>query len=242
MPSRPGMPSSRNWKELCIPIALHGDGVSVANIRGKSSKLVDCISWKSLLAKGRTRMTTFLVWFCFGHLAKKRKFGATWPTFWRQFCLSLQALWNGTWPAKTMNGQDHPLAGRPLAGGYFALVYTNIGDLDWMAGHFQLNHPGSSRPCALCACTNISDQDPRPWTDCNNEPTWLDSCWTDEVYSILSYGSAHCTENPPLTKVGVSKLNPSRALIQETPVSRLEGLFFPEKLPTKHRQGPKNPL
>ena len=148
MPERPGMRRGFLNKKWCIPIAIHGDGVAVSNIRGKASKQVDCISWSSLLAKGQTRFTTFLVWFCFSHLVKKQGFGSTWTSFWKKLCLSLQALWHGVWPA------DHPLAGQPLAGGYYAVVYVTRGDLDWMAAHFQLRHPGSARPCALCQCTN----------------------------------------------------------------------------------------
>ena len=160
MPARPGMKAKRSYKRWCIPIAIHGDGVAVSNIRGKSSKQIDCISWSSILARGQTRFTTFLVWFCFSHLAKKQGFGATWPSFWKCLCQSLQALWAGVRPDKTMDGQlDHPLAGQPLAGGYFAVVYVSRGDLDWMAAHFRLRHPGSSRPCALCGCTNIGPDD-----------------------------------------------------------------------------------
>ena len=39
-------------QEEAIP--LHGDGVAVANIRGKRNRVVDCLSWSSLLATGPT--------------------------------------------------------------------------------------------------------------------------------------------------------------------------------------------
>ena len=47
MPERPGMKRG-SFKKWCIPIAIHGDGVAVSNIRGKASKQVDCISWPFL--------------------------------------------------------------------------------------------------------------------------------------------------------------------------------------------------
>ena len=129
-----------------------------------------CISWTSLLARGQTRMTTYLVWFSFAHLARKEGFEATWPSFWKKLCLSLQALWAGTWPD----------SGEPLAGGYYAIVYINRGDLDWMAGHFHLRHPSSNFPCSLCGCSK-NEEEQQPWTDCNTVPSWLASCWTDEA-------------------------------------------------------------
>ena len=98
--------------------------VAVSNVRGKSSKQLDCLSWSSVLARGQTRFTTFLIYFCFSHLAKKKGFGCTWPSFWRHLCKSLQALWAGVWPDTTMDGLEHPWAGQPLAGGFFAVVYV----------------------------------------------------------------------------------------------------------------------
>ena len=104
MPPRSGMESKVGWKDRVIPIALHGDGVAVTAVRGKSSKQVNCLSWSSCLAKGQTRFTTFLIWFAFAHLCKKVGFGCTWPVFYSKLCLSLKALWTGLWPASSMNG------------------------------------------------------------------------------------------------------------------------------------------
>ena len=178
MPPREGLQERPDWHHKCVPIALHGDGVSIVNIRGKASKEINCLSWTSLLSQGQTRLTTFLIWFCFKHLEKKVGIGATWPTFWRALCRSLVALWRGTWP------QDHPKAGQPLAGGYYALVYVNRGDLDFMASHFSLSHPSSKLPCSLCSCTCDEKDQAMPWTDCNSNPSWLPTCKTDEAREL----------------------------------------------------------
>ena len=191
MPPRPGMEGRVGWKDRCIPISLHGDGVAVANIRGKGSKVVDCLSWSSLLSTGPTRLTNFLVWFAFNHLAKKNGFAATWPTFWRQLCKSLRSLWEGTWPMTDQNGDPHPLAGQPLAGGYYCVVYTKKGDLPWIASNLGLSHSSSTQPCMMCKCTNLGgEQDRMPWTDCNQPPSWLPSCWTDEVKPAMGFWGA----------------------------------------------------
>ena len=58
--------------EWCNP------GIAVSNVRGKSSKQLDCLSWSSVLARSQTRFTTFLIYFCFSHLAKKKGFWFEW--------------------------------------------------------------------------------------------------------------------------------------------------------------------
>ena len=181
MPARPGLEGRQRWRTLCIPIAIHGDGVAVSNVRGKGSKSVDCLSWTSLLASGPSKFVMFFIWFCFGHQAKKQGYAQTWKVFWRKLQKSLRALFEGRWPATDMQDQPDPRGGTPLADGLFAVVYCSRGDLEWQARHFGLRHPASSLPCALCNCSNYGDhRDRMPWTDVNNEPTWLSSCLSDE--------------------------------------------------------------
>ena len=194
MPPRSGMLTKPHWRERCIPLSLHGDGVAVASARGKGVKTVDCLNWGSLLASGPTRLTSYLIWFCFNHTAKKSGFAATWPGFWKQLCWSLTILWRGRWPSRTLSGDPHPLAGQPLAGGFFAVIYIKKGDLPWISSQLGVAHSSSQKPCALCQCTNYGDgQDIMPWTDCNNPPSWLPSCWTDEDLIVkaqpLSWGT-----------------------------------------------------
>ena len=180
MPSRDGMVGRPRWRTHCVPLALHGDGVAVANIRGKSNKTVDVLSWTSLLGGGGTRASWFLIWMCFAHLAKKTGLATTWRSFWRQLCRSLRALWAGVFPDVQVDGSPEPRAGRPLAGGYFAVLYCNKGDLEWMASHFGLARTTARQPCALCRCGNTG-HDVHPWTDVNNPPSWEAVCYSDEA-------------------------------------------------------------
>ena len=159
----------------------------MANIRGKGSRSIDCLSWTSLLSSSSTKLSVYLIWYCYAHLSKKQGFAPTWKTFWKRLCRSLQALWTGLWPHEDMEGKVDPRGGQPLAGGYCAVIYVNRGDLDWMAGHFGLQHTSSKQPCSLCACTNLgSGQDLWPWTDCNDPPAWLPTCWNDQACLGLS--------------------------------------------------------
>ena len=186
MPPREGMRDRADWAIKCIPIALHGDGVSITNIRGVASKTIDCISWSSVLGKGKTRLTTFFVFFAFTHLTKKTGIATTWGSFWAKLCKSLRALWLGLWPAETMEGKAEEKAGQPLAAGFWGVVYVNRGDLEWMASHFRFARGTSRHPCSLCKCTNIGrGQDLFPWTDSNYPPSWMPTCLTDEVREAL---------------------------------------------------------
>ena len=180
MPPRPAMQDRPQWQRKCIPLALHGDGVAITNIRGKASKSMDTLSWSSLLSTAPTKYSVFLIWVCFAHMAKTRGFSTTWTMFWKRLSKSLLALWQGTWPHEDMEGNIDPRGGQPLAGGFFAIPYVCRGDLDWMAHHYGLNHTGSATPCSLCRCTNHGE-DEIPWTDCNSPPRWLRTCLDDEV-------------------------------------------------------------
>ena len=196
MPPRAGMRTRRNWQRWCVPLALHGDGVAVANVRGTSSKTIDCLSWSSVLGTGPTRYNTFLIWFAFNHLVKKAGFGATWAVFWRKLSASLRAIWLGVWPAHNMEGEVEERAGQELAGGYWGVVYVNRGDLEWMASHFNFAHATSRHPCSLCQCTNLGGgADVHPWTDCNDPPSWLPTCLTD-----ADHGAKHLHLNGTLEK------------------------------------------
>ena len=182
MPPRQGMQHKFRWKERVVPLALHGDGVSIANIRGKGAKTMDTLSWTSLLSTASSRLSVFLIWMCYSHLEKKSGMAPTWKTFWKRLTKSLVALYEGVWPEFGMNGARDPRAGQPLAGGFCGMLYVVRGDLEWMSKHFALNHPSSRFPCSLCACSNTGEEDEQhPWTDVNDPPSWMPTIRTDEA-------------------------------------------------------------
>ena len=89
-----------------------------------------------------------------------------------------------TWPHIDMEGNPDPRGGQFLADGFCGIIYVNRGDLDFMASHFHLRHTSSSKPCCLCECSNFGHGlDLLPWTDCNDPPSWLESCLDDEVFA-----------------------------------------------------------
>ena len=182
MPTRRGLRSRVGWDQWCVPLGLHGDGVAISNIRGAGQKVLDTLSWSSLLSTAPTRYSSYLIYFCFSHIQKKGGFANTWRAFWKKLARSFQILYSGVWPETTLEGAPEPRSGTPLAGGFWGVLYVNKGDLDWMSGHFNLAHSSSRYPCALCGCSNLgSGRDVYPWTDVRDVPTWEETCWTDEA-------------------------------------------------------------
>ena len=150
--------------------------------RGKGAKTMDTLSWTSLLSSAPSKLSVLLIWMCYSHLAKSQGYAPTWPCFWKRLTKSFVALFEGVWPQVGMNGAPDPKGGQPLAGGFCAILYVVRGDLEWMSKHFGLNHPSSRHPCSLCGCSNIGEEDePYPWTDINDPPSWLPTCRTDQA-------------------------------------------------------------
>ena len=182
MPPRRGLGRRPGWQRWCIPLGLHGDGVAVAHTRGKGAKTADTLSWSSLLSSAATRFSSYLIFFVYHHITKNQGLATTWGSLWHKLAQSFQIIFNGVWPATTLDGSPEPRSGQQLAGGFWGVLYVNKGDLDWMAGHFKLPHASSNYPCALCQCSNLGHgQDIHPWTDTNNQPSWEETCWTDQA-------------------------------------------------------------
>eukprot|EP00969_Alexandrium_andersonii_P195699 8645728-Alexandrium_andersonii.AAC.1 len=54
---------------MCIPLALHGDGVPVSGVGKAWSKSLDVYSWCSLLGKGCTVQSNYIIVALFTKLA-----------------------------------------------------------------------------------------------------------------------------------------------------------------------------
>ena len=56
-------PELRDRKDLnkVVPTGLHGDGITKMQTRGLGGKAVEVLSWTSLLTKGPTKVSSFLM-------------------------------------------------------------------------------------------------------------------------------------------------------------------------------------
>ena len=165
-----------------VPIAIHGDGVNYMQAMRAGGKSMDVLSWSSLLSKGATKTTNFLIFLLVKTLAKDFGLSQTWPKLWKVLCWSLECLRSGVWPELDWDGEefeetsvDAMKKGTPLAGGYSAFVFTLRSDLEFLAVHFKLNNAASNYPCALCKADRFMES--RPWTDCRLAAQWRKTCW-----------------------------------------------------------------
>jgi hypothetical protein len=112
--------------------------------------------------------------------SNKRTDGTTMATLWRMVAWSLQALFDGRWPALDHEGQAWPagsaelaVAGTPLAAGKFAVPFLLKGDWDHFSKTFHLPRPNSNKPCWLCRCEKGPGSDIRDWpTNFRREARW----------------------------------------------------------------------
>ena len=66
-----------DFRQKCIPLAVHGDGVAISQVARTGSKKVGCINWQSLLCKKQTALSSFLMIFAFGHQIKEEGYFRT---------------------------------------------------------------------------------------------------------------------------------------------------------------------
>ena len=70
--------------------------------------------------------------------------------------------------------------GSPWLVGTIVLPTPSRGDLPWIASNLGFSHANSTQPSMMCKRTNLgNERDSVPWTDCNEPPSLLLSCWTD---------------------------------------------------------------
>ena len=144
----------------CIPLGLHGDGVTVTGVGRSWGKQADAYTWSSLLTTGEAKTTNFLIWACYTQNISTAEGKDTMDEFWTTLVWSLQALEKGEWPTHDKNGAPIDGPRGALAGGYYATMWTLKGDLDYYAKNLHLENSGSHTPCMLCEA-NTTDT---PWT------------------------------------------------------------------------------
>ena len=163
-----------NHRTKCIPLSLHGDGVAVSGVQRVWSKTADIISFTSMLGKGPTISTNFMIilWYWEklvpNHLV---------PEFFKRLKWSLQWAYRGDHPDRDWNGRLYTPADReysvrlqPLADGYFFTLFGIRGDLEWM--HKVFSFPIASQTRAGCCGECPANDTTFPWTDCRPEAVW----------------------------------------------------------------------
>ena len=189
-----------NFKERCIPLALHGDGVAVTGINKKWAKSCDAFSWKSVLSRGSTISCNYLIWLFFWLLSVKAGGMNTWDRFVKKLSWSFYWLFVGKFPDKDEFGtlydkdsDDGKRAGKDLADGFYACLWLLLGDLEYLAKAWGLANPGCLTPCSLCKANKSTI----PWTDCRDAATWRGTIWTATTWMEAGPARSHLFHKVP---------------------------------------------
>lgn len=99
--------------------------------------------------------------------------------FYEELFWSLNALWEGRWPATNRRGDALTGGGEFLAGGYYGIVWLVKGDLEWYQNDLKICVYGSANPCCFCNTSNLNMFDFRP-----EAAAWLPTCWQDAPWLV----------------------------------------------------------
>ena len=186
----------RNYKETCIPIVLHGDGVPCTN-----SHSLDTISFESLLAKrstGELSSSVDSIFFCTGLFTQTmttEAFGGKEKSkreMWKPLVHSFRSAYYGIMPSHDSDGaafvdgtDNFKLKDQPVAGKYKLVAWVLKGDMDFNVNHFEIpGHWGSNTPCPTCPCTR-DDNSPMAWNHFGDGALWKGMTFTDiDLYRI----------------------------------------------------------
>lgn len=167
-----------------IPFALHGDGTPVIGIGKIWSRQLTIFSFNSMLGLGSTKDQQIHIWSFFD----ETKGDTTLDQFWALLGWSLTWLRKGVWPDQDHLGHKYlptSEAGKraltPLAEGYAAVVWSLVGDLEYLNSVLQLPHyANKTNPCALCRCSGGTDS--TSWKHCGLKAEWLNLQWSPSEY------------------------------------------------------------
>lgn len=172
---QPWLTPRRDFKEKCIPFALHGDGVPV--FKGKS---LNVISANSILGAGSTLDFKFYITSYWSALRSKAEGNDTEDKLWEHILWDLNALWTGVHPSTGPSGapwlpgsEESCLALQPLCGGYYGIPWLFKADLEYLALYLKLNHFQSLKPCVFCK----ADTGEHCWTDFRPGALWKSTVW-----------------------------------------------------------------
>jgi hypothetical protein len=146
-----------------VPIAIHGDDVPSISVGKAWTKMVQCVSWSSLLARGSTNKINFIISFMFLFMAVNAGGRDTWGTYWRHVIWSLKSLQIGKWPThdalgvRYTRGLNKERAGTWLADGHRAVLWVIRSDLDYIYQRLGgRNYNTNEEPCNLCGCNGTN--------------------------------------------------------------------------------------
>ena len=179
------------WLQHAVPVSFHGDAVPCIAVGKAGTKSLDVWSWQSVLAcvGSSLQLKNYICSVFQQSKAKPVRDGFDTEKELGEVVLwSLRQLYLGIWPscdhrgvAYESNSAEGSLAGQPLAGGYFGVVWLIKGDLDYVANYLHLRHYAANEPCDLCPCHKTKDA---TWWPSNFGAT---SSWIPRIYTASDW-------------------------------------------------------
>ena len=187
----PELKNKKNFRSRCIPLCLHGDGVPVSGLGKGWVQTVTNWSWYSLLAThAATADSLFFVCAIYDKLRQHGKdLNATAHHFLTILRWSFECLFTGKWPERDYLGRAFEpssvsgrRAGKPLAGGWFATLWSVVGDLEYFASIMDVPRSRAIQPCSRCKCSKWG---PLTWQDFNPNAAWISTVFTPASWRAL---------------------------------------------------------
>jgi len=174
-----------DFQSMAVPLVLYGDGIPTTGVGKSWAKSLDCWYWGSCLSRGDSRAVCHLITVFFSKFYSKAPLRRTLDALYRVMAWSFEAIAAGKHPTLDWDGnpwgagtRQAKVAGRPLAGGYYGVLYSLRGDLEFFRGHFGFPAANAMRPCIKCAATS-SDTELR-WSDFRRgEAGWMAAQYVD---------------------------------------------------------------
>ena len=193
------MKARPDWMSFALPLSLHGDAVPCVAVGKSSCQSFDAYSWQGVLAKKMPTMRVKQYLFglferCKLKLTKKTRMGRdTMADIWPVVLWSFWFLYLGIFPTCQPNGEpweDHhvsekALAGEPLAGGFFGVLWLLKQDLDHLAKAYNLPHYAATIMCALCPAVAEGDDPQMFYSNFNPDAPWKAMMYTADTFRLL---------------------------------------------------------
>ena len=180
----------RGWRDRCIPISVHGDGVPVTGIGKSWSKSMEVLSWASCLAQGTTLGTFNFIFAMFKTVFCTEPDRDTVRELCEKLRWSFEALYAGEWPYENWLREPWPRGsvgyerqGTPLCGSgrlkFFCFPIIYRGDLEWKRDFLGLqNYNLANEPCNSCRANSST----RNWRNFNRDSPAMATTWTTEAW------------------------------------------------------------
>ena len=181
--------SRDDFSTRAIPILLHGDGAPVTGVGKIWGRSAVIMSWCSMLGKGKTLLTNYLIYFYYKQFASKDDGRNTMTRMFEKLLWSFRALSSGKHPTHdeygnpyTAGDKEYAKRGTDLADGWYGVLFGSRGDLEYHADVGLERWDSATRPCFWCDanCANTG-RDARPWTDFTEMAAWRGTLHTSMV-------------------------------------------------------------